>query len=233
MLLCYFVPNDIDVDYHDYQWIPISRRVKIFIGCMQAKRRKSFLTLSGFTNASRQISCRPSISTGLDVKSQAMKGGPYFSFIFLSLLIPLRYSLHPSGGPPRRPEEPPTRPVQSIHPQALQATIPPVEPMQPYQFQMYPAMQGAAPRPQPGWQVTVTPAQTHLHPPSSSSTHMMPRSGPPHTHSSHQFREDTWEGYNPPDDITPPNPPYDYRYRDDHSGWVPGPGPYYEPSVSK
>ena len=141
-------------------------------------------------------------------------------------------SLHPSGGPARRPEEPPSRPVQSVHPQALQAAIPPVEPMQPYQFQMYAPMQGAAPRPQP-W-VTVTPAQTHIHPPSSSSTHMMPpRSGPPHTHSSHQYRDDAWEGYNPPDDITPPNPPYDYRYRDDHSGWVSGPGPYYEPSVSK
>ena len=145
------------------------------------------------------------------------------------------YSLHQSNGPSRRPEEPPSRPVQSIPPQALQATIPPVEPM-PYQFQMYAPMQGAAPRPQPPWQVTVTPAQTHIHPPSSSSTHMMPRSAPsgaPHTHSSHQFRDDAWEGYNPPEDITPPNPPYDYRYRDDHSGWVAGPGPYYEPSVSK
>jgi hypothetical protein len=66
---------------------------------------------------------------------------------------------------------------------------------------------------------------------------MPPRSGHPHTHSSHQYRDDAWEGYNPPtavaEDIAPPNPSYDYRYRDDHSGWVSGPGPYYEPSVSK
>jgi hypothetical protein len=156
----------------------------------------------------------------------------WINFRYYPIFVkPVRYSLQQSGDPSRRPEESPSRPVQSIHPQALQATIPPVEPIQPYQFQMYAPMQGAAPRPQPAWQVTVTPAQTHLHPASSSSTHMMPRSGPPHTHPSHQFRDDTWEGYNPPD-IAPQNPPYDYRYRDDHSGWVPGPGPYYEPTVS-
>ena len=148
------------------------------------------------------------------------------------LVKPIRHSLYPSGGPSRQPEDPTNRPIQGIHPQALQATMPQVEPIQPYQFQVYvPPMQGA-PRPQPAWQVTVAPAQTHIHPP-SSSTHMMPRSGPPHAHPSHQFRDDGWEGYNPPDDITPQNPPYDYRYRDDQSGWVSGPGPYYEPPVSK
>jgi hypothetical protein len=57
----------------------------------------------------------------------------------------------------------------------------------------------------------------------------MPRSGP----SQQQYRDDTWEGYNASDDITPQNRPYDYNYRDDQSGWVPGPGPYYEPTVSK
>lgn len=109
--------------------------------------------------------------------------------------------------------------------------------MQSFPFQVYvPPMHGP-PRQQPTWQVTVAPAQTHLHPPSSSSTtthqHMMPRSGPSHTHSSHQYRDDTWEGgYNASDDIAPPNAPYEYRYRDDQNGWVPGPGPYYEPSVS-
>ena len=171
------------------------------------------------------------MSTGLDAKSLAMRGGRIFYYHPI-LAKPVHYSLHQTGGPARRPEEPPARPVQSLHPQALQAAIPPVEPMQPYQFQMYAPMQGAAPRP-PAWQVTVTPAQTHIHPPPPSSAHMMPpRSGPSHTHSSHQYRDDAWEGYNPPEEITPPNPPYDYRYRDDHSGWVSGPGPYYEPSVS-
>ena len=72
----YFVLNDIDIAYLDYQWIPISHRDKIFIGSTQARRTKSFSMLSGFTNASRQTSCRPSMSTGLDVKSRAMKGRP-------------------------------------------------------------------------------------------------------------------------------------------------------------
>ena len=72
--------------YLDYQWIRISHRVKIFLGCTQARRQKLFSTPSGFTNASKQISCRPSMSTGLDVKSQAMKGRPLFA-TFLSLLI--------------------------------------------------------------------------------------------------------------------------------------------------
>ena len=70
-----------------YQWIPTSHRDKIFIGCTQAKRQKLFSTPSGFTNASKQISCRPSMLTGLDVKSQAMKGGSFF-VIILSLLNP-------------------------------------------------------------------------------------------------------------------------------------------------
>ena len=152
------------------------------------------------------------------------------------LVKPIGYSLYPAGGPSRRPEEPPNRPIQAIHPQALQATIPQVEPLQPYQFQVYvPPIQGA-PRQPPPWQVTVAPAQTHLHPPSSSSTthpQIISRSAPPHTHSPHQFRDDTWEGYNTPDDIAAQNAHYDYRYRDDQSGWVSGPGPYYEPPVSK
>ena len=82
-----FSLNDIEIDYLDHQWIPISHRVKIFIGCTQARSQKLSSTLSGFTNASRQTSCRPSSSTGLVVKSQAMKGGPFF-VIILSLLIP-------------------------------------------------------------------------------------------------------------------------------------------------
>ena len=81
------VLNDIGIDYPDDQWIPISHRDKIFIGCTQARRQKLSSTLYGFTNASRQTSCRPSMSTGLDVKSQAMKGGPFF-VIILSLLNP-------------------------------------------------------------------------------------------------------------------------------------------------
>lgn len=156
--------------------------------------------------------------------------------IILFIVKPVRHSLYQSSGPSRRPEEPTSRPIQAIHPQALQATIPHVEPLQPYAFQVYvPPMQGP-PRQPPAWQVTVAPAQTHIHPPSSSSSthpHMMPRSGPSHAHPSHQYRDDAWEGYNASDDIAPQNAPYDFRYREDQSGWVPGPGPYYEPSVSK
>lgn len=149
------------------------------------------------------------------------------------MLVQLVISLYPLGGPSRRPEEPTSRPVQAIHPQALQASIAQVEPMQqPYQFQVYvPPMQGT-PRQVPTWQVTVAPAQTHMNPSSSSSTthpHMM-RSGP-QTHTSHQFRDDTWEAYNPPEDIPPQTAPYDYRYRDDQPAW--SSGAYYEPPVSK
>ncbi|KAF8800273.1 hypothetical protein BYT27DRAFT_7148951 [Phlegmacium glaucopus] len=156
-----------------------------------------------------------------------------FHFNWAGCKVTGNESLYQSSGPSRRPEEPTTRPIQAIHPQALQATIPQVEPLQPYAFQVYVPPMQAPPRQPPAWQVTVAPAQTHIHPPSSSSTthpHMMPRSGPSHAHSSHQYRDDAWEGYNASDDIAPQNAPYDYRYRDDQSGWVPGPGPYYEPS---
>ena len=84
-LLFHFVLNEIDIDYHDYQLIPTSHLDKTFIGCTQARRQKLFSTQSGFTNASKQTSCRPSMSIGLDVRSQAMKGGSFF-IIILSLL---------------------------------------------------------------------------------------------------------------------------------------------------
>jgi hypothetical protein len=63
--------NDIDIDP---QLIPISHRDKIFIDSTQARRQKLYSTLSGFMNALKQTSCKPSMSTGLDVKSPAMKG---------------------------------------------------------------------------------------------------------------------------------------------------------------
>jgi hypothetical protein len=150
---------------------------------------------------------------------------------------------------PRRTEEPataaPARPLQAIHPHALQAAMPSVDPLNTYPFQVYappppPPIHGAPPRgmtnapPQP-WQVTIAPAQTHLHPPPPPHPHMMhrPPAGPSQPGTSQHYREDTWDGYNTPDEMAAQPTAYEFRYRDEQSGWVAGPGPYYEPSVRK
>ncbi|KAH9484961.1 hypothetical protein JR316_0001865 [Psilocybe cubensis] len=138
-----------------------------------------------------------------------------------------------------------TREIQSIHPHALQATMPPVDPnIHSYPFQVYaPPLQPTPPRGMPAagpsqWQVSIAPAQTHLHgqpapsQPPTTHPHMIhrpptqPLAQPPSQH----YREDAWDGYNTPDEMAPQQATYDYRYRDDQSGWVPGPTPYYEPS---
>ncbi|PPQ90542.1 hypothetical protein CVT25_015856 [Psilocybe cyanescens] len=146
----------------------------------------------------------------------------------------------------RRPDEAASssnRQIQSIHPHALQAAMPPVDPnIHSYSFQVYaPPLQPTPPRGIPAgppqWQVGIAPAQTHLHgppapAPPSTHPHMIhrppaqPLSQPPSQH----YRDDAWDGYNTPDEIAPQPAAYDYRYREDQAGWVAGPGPYYEPS---
>ncbi|KAF8971146.1 hypothetical protein BDZ97DRAFT_1651829 [Flammula alnicola] len=148
---------------------------------------------------------------------------------------------------PRHPDESASpaanRPMQAIHPHALQATMQPVDPLNTYPFQVYaPPIHAAPPRgmasgpPQP-WQVTIAPAQTHLHPPPppNSHPHMIhrPQAGPSQPPQSQHYRDDAWDGYNTPDEMAPPPTTYEYRYRDEQSGWVPGPGPYYEPSYDQ
>jgi hypothetical protein len=81
---------------------------------------------------------------------------------------------------------------------------------------------GMPPAPPQTWQEStgIAPQQTHL----AAVPHMIPR--PP-------FREDGWDGYDhaAADGMAgPATNGYDYRYRDDHTGWVGG--PYYDPSVS-
>ncbi|KDR75012.1 hypothetical protein GALMADRAFT_69767 [Galerina marginata CBS 339.88] len=133
------------------------------------------------------------------------------------------------------------RPMQAIHPHALQAAMPPVDHIHSYPFQVYatplpsgtPRGMAGGPSQPPPWQVTIAPAQTHLHAPSvpaNSHPHMIHRPPPGHSQPpSQQYRDDAWEGYNPPDDIASQPTSYEYRYREEN-GWVPGPpGPYYEP----
>ncbi|KJA20067.1 hypothetical protein HYPSUDRAFT_142746 [Hypholoma sublateritium FD-334 SS-4] len=129
--------------------------------------------------------------------------------------------------------------AQAIHPHALQAPMPPVDPLNAYPFQVYvpPPIPGAPPRTMPGqppqtWQVTIAPSQTHLHPPPPPPPPMIHRApaasaqaGP-----SQHYREDAWDGYSATDEMAPQPTSYEYRYRDEQNGWVPGPGPYYEPS---
>ncbi|KAF8149557.1 hypothetical protein B0H34DRAFT_734307 [Crassisporium funariophilum] len=145
--------------------------------------------------------------------------------------------------PPRRADDPANRGIQAIHPHALQATMAPVDPLQPYPFQAYgphihASARGMPPGQPPPWQVTIAPAQTHLHPPpapaAAAHPHMIPRPAaaqPPAQ--AQQFRDDGWEGYTTPDEMAPQPPPFDYRYRDDQNGWVAGPGPYYESSYEQ
>lgn len=168
-----------------------------------------------------------------------------FHFVY-SLTLVIICSIYTT---PRRTDEPATtataRPIQAIHPHALQASMPSVDPLNTYPFQVYAPpppqpIHGAPPRgmtnaqPQP-WQVTIAPAQAHLHPPPPPHPHMMhrPPAGPSQPGSSQHYREDAWDGYNTPDEMAAQPTAYEFRYRDEQSGWVPGPGPYYEPSVPK
>ncbi|KIM45447.1 hypothetical protein M413DRAFT_66281 [Hebeloma cylindrosporum] len=135
-----------------------------------------------------------------------------------------------------------SRQAQAVHPHAIQAPMPPVDAaLHAYQFQVYapPGMQpvpthsmtNGPPRP---WQVTIAPAQTHLHPP-HPPPHIIhrPQPGPSQPHSQ-QYRDDAWTGYNPPDEIAQQPAAYDYRYnRDEQGGWVAGPTQYYEPTYEQ
>lgn len=91
----------LDLDYLDSQSIPINHQDKIFIDSTQARRQKLFSTLSGFTNASRQTSCKPSMSTGLDVKSRAMKGDHSwllsYSLLNPSVTVSISQAAHPGA----------------------------------------------------------------------------------------------------------------------------------------
>lgn len=97
-------------------------------------------------------------------------------------------------------------------------------PYQVYGAAMQPPQRTLQPTPAPPqtWQSSggIAPQQTHLAPPPIS--HMLHR---PH---------DSWNGYDHtahPDTMGGPAPAaYDYRYRDDQTGW-PGPHPYYDPTV--
>lgn len=136
----------------------------------------------------------------------------------------------------------PSRQMQAIHPHALQAPMPPppVDPMNPY-FQVYGApprgMPGAPPPPPHQWPVTIPPPP-HLHPPPPApgaphpQPHMIPRPspGPSSQPQAQSHYRDDWPGYNPPEEIPGQPAPYEYRYREEQSGWVPGGGPYYEPT---
>lgn len=71
------------------------------------------------------------------------------------------------------------------------------------------------------WQAAngIAPQQTHM---AAPQPHMLHRTA---------YREDTWENYTGDAIVGNPGPAgYDYRYRDDHAGWVPGPQDYYDPS---
>ncbi|KAF8876709.1 hypothetical protein CPB84DRAFT_1795712 [Gymnopilus junonius] len=149
----------------------------------------------------------------------------------------------PTSQLPEENTAPVNAPIQTLHAHAIQATMPPVaDPIHPYPFQMYapplpPVPQRVMPPGQaPPWQVTVAPAQTHLHevPPPPPTHHIIRSTPPPPTHSqppSQHYREDAWDGYNTPDDMTAQPAAYDYRYREEQNNWVAaGPGPYYEPS---
>ena len=119
--------------------------------------------------------------------------------------------------------------------------MPPVDPLNAYPFQVYvpPPIAGAPPRGMPSqppqtWQVTIAPSQTHLHPPPPPPPPMIHRAPPAPSQAGppQHYREDAWDGYSTTDEMAPQPTPYEYRYRDEQNGWVPGPGPYYEPSVS-
>jgi len=83
---------------------------------------------------------------------------------------------------------------------------------------------GMPPAPPQTWQEStgIAPQQTHL----AAVPHMITR---PH------FREDGWDGYDhaAADGMAgPATNGYDYRYRDDQTGWVGG-NPYYDPSYDQ
>lgn len=80
----------------------------------------------------------------------------------------------------------------------------------------------------PPWQATtgIAPSQTHFNPPSPPNQgHIMQR--PPQWH---EYGHDGHAGEPIPTATT--GHPYDYRYREDGTGWVPT-QPYYDPGVSE
>jgi len=127
-----------------------------------------------------------------------------------------------------------------MHTQPIMA---PVEQLQTYPFHVYAPPIHAAPQ-QPArnnipaagtWQV-IAPSQTHLHPPPVATPHIIQRPpppappAPPPPATSQPYRDEPWDEYHGPEEMTAPPAPYEYpRYRDDQNGWV-GSGPYYEPS---
>ncbi|RDB16915.1 hypothetical protein Hypma_002405 [Hypsizygus marmoreus] len=90
----------------------------------------------------------------------------------------------------------------------------------------------SAPAPPQTWQASgaIAPQQTHLAPPPLQ--HMLHR---PH------YRDVAWDGYDnaaaaahPADAMGGPAASgYDYRYRDDQTGWVTGPTTYYDPAYDQ
>lgn len=115
--------------------------------------------------------------------------------------------------PPAPPAAPPLATITPMNVSSL------IESQQQHQYpygQVYAGVPRApAPAPPQTWQASgaIAPQQTHLAPP--PMPHMLHR---PH---------DAWSGY----DHAHAASAYDYRYREDHTGWVPGPQPYYEPPV--
>ncbi|KAF8232173.1 hypothetical protein L208DRAFT_1273288 [Tricholoma matsutake] len=125
---------------------------------------------------------------------------------------------------------------QPVHPQSISPMT--VDPLVPghntFPYPVYTAAlhpqppRGMPPAPPQTWQEStgIAPQQTHL----AAVPHMIPR--PP-------FREDGWDGYDhtaahaTADGMAgPATNGYDYRYRDDQTGWVGG-NPYYDPSYDQ
>ncbi|KAF9050184.1 hypothetical protein BJ165DRAFT_991140 [Panaeolus papilionaceus] len=129
------------------------------------------------------------------------------------------------------PPESSTRSLPSVPPlppQPIQAPIPQVAPMHPYQFVYTNGMTASRTVPGGPPQQWVTSMPSHIQPPppphppgpATDLVHRPPPGAP-------GYRDEAWDGYTPPEDIPPPPPTYDYRYRTDQN-WVPPPGPYYD-----
>ncbi|PPQ63735.1 hypothetical protein CVT24_004244 [Panaeolus cyanescens] len=133
--------------------------------------------------------------------------------------------------PPAESSSRAMQPVAQMPPPPIQAPIPQVAPMHPYQF-VYtngmPTTRGVpgAPPPQT-WVTTMAPPQAHLQPPPphppGPATDLVHRPPP----GSSGYRDEAWGSYTPPEEIAGQPAPYDYRYRTDQN-WVPPPGPYYD-----
>jgi hypothetical protein len=103
-------------------------------------------------------------------------------------------------------------------------------PYQVYTTPLHPGPRGMHPAtagPPQSWQGpnSIAPQQTHMAP------QMLPRPQP--------YRDDSWDGsYDHSSQGAGPivggpnSASYDYRYRDDQTGWVGGPNDYYDPSAS-